>query len=327
MRRTHAHGPRERGERAHRGGAIERQRAAREGLPRDRPHGDERIGDRGRSTAAVARGSGIGARALGPHLQHAAGIDARDRAAARADRVHVERRTQHGHAGDLAGAASRQAIAAGVPSAEERAIGRGAADIERERAREAARARGRERGAQSRGRPRQQLPHGLMRSLRDGRGAAVRQHDLEFGLRTGRSHLREIARDARRQERVGGRRGEALVLADLGHERTRGRDGHAEARERSRQRPLVRRVRPRVQQSDGDRLGSRGAHATYEVGDRTRREQPLDRPPGAQALRDAEAARARHERRRAPRLQRVQIGTILPPDSRARPRSPRWSRT
>jgi hypothetical protein len=171
---------RERRHDALRRGAVERERAARERVAGDGAEHHERVGHRGRAGISIAGGPRVGAGALRPHAQHAARIDACDRAAARAHRVHVERRQQHRHARHLAAAAPRQAVAAGVAAAEEGAVRGRAADVERERALEAARARGCERRAQPGRGPGEELAHGLARGLLGRGGAAVGEHDLDF---------------------------------------------------------------------------------------------------------------------------------------------------
>ena len=287
--------------------AIQRERTARERVERQAPEHDQRVGERRRAAAAVARRTGVRAGAPRPHREQPARIHARDRAAPGADRVHVENRQQHREARDLAPAPPRQ-IALDV-----RAIRRRAADVDRERALEAARARRVTRGAQAAGRPREQLAHRLARRAARRRGAAVREHDLDARRGATRERL-EVARDARLEIRVRDRGREALELAQLRTQLGRASDRHAERGEPRAQRRLGAPAGVRMEQADRDRLGREPLHAAREPA----RGRPAPRVPAlaarARALRDADAPLARHERRDAPRRERVEIRPVLPAD-------------
>ena len=105
---------------------------------------EEQVGVRHRgvlAAAVVAGGPRLGARGARADAQRPAGVGARDRAAARADRVHVDHRMADRHAGD-------DGIGRGLRLAADhrRHVGARAAHVEREQVVIAAR-RARERGA------------------------------------------------------------------------------------------------------------------------------------------------------------------------------------
>ena len=132
-----------------------------------------RVRDR-RALAAlpVARRPGLGARALGAHAQRSAGVLPHDRAAARADRVHGDRREADGEAADLA-----LVLPPRLPVHDRADVGRGPAHVERERVREAGEL-GDSRGAHDpRGRAREQRERRVARRLAERRDAARGAHD------------------------------------------------------------------------------------------------------------------------------------------------------
>src|SRR5262249_59685459 len=82
-----------------------------------------------RAAASIAGGAGIGAGALGADIEKAAAVDPGDRAAARRNRGHVERRHVDLAAGDFAfGGLKRNA------ALDEGDVGRGAAHVESDEA-------------------------------------------------------------------------------------------------------------------------------------------------------------------------------------------------
>ena len=174
---------------------------------------------------AVAGGAGLGARALGSHLEGAARVDPRDAAAARADGGDVDHRHQHRVAADPGIARGGLVVVAVDHDAD---VGAGAAHVEGDEA-PASRVLRRPGAAQhAGGRPRHEGDDRHVRHHRRGRDAAVGPHDVE------------IARDARllqpvleaahvvahlgADEGVHGRRGEALELAELRRDPGRGGD-------------------------------------------------------------------------------------------------------
>ena len=117
---------------------VEPGAAAEEVVGIEQPEDQVGVGHgRRRAAPAVAGGPGLGAGALGADVQHAAGIDPRDRAAAGADADDVERLQRDALAGeppvggDLRGAADDQ-----------RDVGAGAAHVEQDQVGLADQARG-----------------------------------------------------------------------------------------------------------------------------------------------------------------------------------------
>ena len=81
--------------------ALQPRAAAQEVGRVEQPQDQIGVGHGGRlAAAAVAGGAGLGAGAVRPDMQHAAGIDPGDRAAARADADDVERLQRHPLAGE-----------------------------------------------------------------------------------------------------------------------------------------------------------------------------------------------------------------------------------
>ena len=287
--------------------AIERERAARERIPRDTPERDQRIGHGRRAFAPVARRSRIGPRALRAHVEQAARVHPGDRAAARAHGVHVEQRQQQRVAPDLARAPPWQL------ALHERAVGRCAADVERERALEPACARNFARSCEPRSRAREELPCGLARGLIGRSCTTVREHDLE--PRAARTLQRlDVARDARHEVGVGDGGREALVLADLGAQLRRYAHAEAGAPQRPRQRALVGGIGVGVKQPDRDGVGARALHGAHGARKRGARERDDALPPGAESLAHADPAFGGHQRLDAARSERVDVGPLLPAD-------------
>ena len=154
-------------------GAIEPRLAAEEALGIEKAEDEIGVGDRRLGAAApVAGGAGSRARALGPDVQHAAGIDARDRAAAGADAGDVDALQGDALAGEAAVGGDRR-----LAADDERDVGRGAAHVERDEvavaddARRILAAGDAARGAREHAAGRE--PH----RFRNGRDAAVRLDD------------------------------------------------------------------------------------------------------------------------------------------------------
>ena len=104
-----------------------------------------RVGDRRLRAAAVAGGARVRAGALGTDAQRAALVEARDRAAARADAEDVDGRAADGQAAD------DRLVALEDAAGTERDVRRRAAHVERDDAVEARRARQRERARDAAG--------------------------------------------------------------------------------------------------------------------------------------------------------------------------------
>jgi hypothetical protein len=251
--------------------------------------------------------TGIGARAAGSDGEQPAGVDRRDRAAARADGVHVEHGKQDREPRHVACPPPRQAIA------RERDVGRGPAHVERERGAEAGLARGAERRAQTRGRPRQELPHRLAQRRARRHPAAVRQHDLEART-AGLQQRVHVTRDARLEVRIHDRGREALVFPNLGTQLGRRRHRHAELARRACQAPLVAGRGVAVQQTDHQRLGTQTPRARDRAPDLGIEERHLGSPVWTTAGAHADASFPRDERRHAPGRERIQVRTILASD-------------
>ena len=78
---------------------VEVHASAEKGLRIETSQQEVRVGDGGLCSASKADWSRIGSRRLRSHAQHASGIEARNRTAARAGSVNVEHRHADGHAG------------------------------------------------------------------------------------------------------------------------------------------------------------------------------------------------------------------------------------
>ena len=145
------------------------------------------------AAAAVGGRPRHGAGRARPDLEGAGLVDEGDRAAAGADRVHVDHRHQHGEARDPGVARGRLAEAALRHDAD---IGRGAADVEGDEvapARQAARPVAADHAGR---RAREQGEHRPLGHHAGRRDAAVRRHDAQVGLeaRGARSPIRAASR-------------------------------------------------------------------------------------------------------------------------------------
>ncbi|GIU87056.1 MAG: hypothetical protein KatS3mg009_1571 [Acidimicrobiia bacterium] len=249
-----------------------------------RPSTQVRVGDRGVAPAApVAGRAGHRARAARPDGQRAARVEGRDRAPARADRVHVERGEPDREAADDA---LRRRL--GDAAAHEAHVGARPAHVEGHRVREPARACDGGRGAHAAGRARQQQRRGQARGLARGDEPARRGHHQH--RRRDAVDRPEVRRARRAQERVDDGRDHPLVLAELRGHLVRRDRVEAARPQRLRDRALVRGGEIGVQQAHRDRLdvlGQRGQAAVPGL---------QHRPVGTDAFRDLEPQLARHQR-------------------------------
>ena len=197
-------------ERVARGGDLEPAQTGERGAVVDAAQYEVRVGHRRRSApASVARGSGVGARALGSDHERATGIEPGDGTSARADRVDVERGQPDREPTD-----SERGRGLGDAAAHQADVGAGAAHVEGDRVRVAARGRDRGAGAHATGRSRQQQARGHARGVTNADEPAGRRHH---------EHLCGHARDAFEirtaygpQVRVDNGGDHAFVLAELG---------------------------------------------------------------------------------------------------------------
>ena len=240
---------------------VERHAAAQEVAAVEAAQHDVGVGHGGAVAATAVGGrSRHGAGRARPDLEGAGLVDEGDRAAAGADRVHVDHRHQHGEARDPGVARGGLAEAALRDDAD---IGRGAADVEGDEvasARQAARPVAADHAGR---RTREQGEHGPF-GHHAGRGdAAVRRHDAQIGLEARGADLqfqpRHVVAHLGADEGVHRRRREALELAELRRHRRGGRGealGIFLAHDRERAR-LVRGIEVGEQEADGDRLHAR----------------------------------------------------------------------
>ena len=292
---------------------VEADLAAEE-VPRVQPAEHEvRVRDRRLgAAAAVADRPRVGARALRPDAQEAARVDPGDRAAAGADLDEVDdgrpyRVAREGHAADPGARMAADVVvlrhrrAAVLDQADLR--GR-AAHVEGEDVRTAERLPEVRRRDHARGRPR--LDH-EDRPAAGGVGAedaAARLHheQLRLHARVGEPLLdpREVALDDRPDDGVDDGRGGAQVLAELGSDLGRERDGDAGQllREDGADPLLVSRVDVRVQQADRDRLDLLAPHQRGRLAHRVVVERHEHLAGGPEALAHADRAVARDERLR-----------------------------
>ena len=171
---------------------VERHAAAQEVAAVEAAQHDVGVGHGGAVAAAAVGGrSRHGAGRARPDLEGAGLVDEGDRAAAGADRVHVDHRHQHGEARDPGVARRRLAEAALRHDAD---VGRGAADVEGDEvapARQAARPVAADHAGR---RTREQGEHGPF-GHHAGRGdAAVGRHDAQVGLEARGADLRFSSR-------------------------------------------------------------------------------------------------------------------------------------
>ena len=238
------------------GGRVDVERhAAAQQLGRQVAQHDMRIGDRrALAAAAVGRRTGIGAGALRADGQ-GAGIDLGDRAAARADRHHVDHRQGQRPFADVALLGERDAAVL-----DQADVGAGAADIDGDDVLDAARRGDVARADHAGGRARQGRQG---RRAADGGGAgdaAVRLHQQQrrddMLVEQALLQARDVGRDAGHHHGVEHRGQRALVLAH--HRQHVGRGGDRDAGQLGPQDvgdlALVRRVGEGMQQADRDRL-------------------------------------------------------------------------
>jgi hypothetical protein len=285
------------------GGArqIERHRAPEEAGGVDPAEHEIGVGD-GRLGAAprVTDRPGIGARALRAEGECAARVDPRDRSAAGTHFLDVDHRDPDGMAVHLV-LVRRLHLAA----LDDRALGGGAAHVERDqpvRAEDAGQART---ARHAGGRPGLHRVHGLRSRGIEREGAAVRLGDQELAAEATRleplTDGAEVAVHDRLNVRVHDGRAGALVLAPLLGDPVRRRDG--DARELTGHdlggALLVGRIAIREQEDDRDRLDAVGGELARGGAHRllVQRRQHLARR--GQAPGNFAAAAARHERRGA----------------------------
>ncbi len=246
--------------------------------------------------APVARGPGHRARALRPHVEDAARVHPRDRAAARAERVDVDARQR-----DLARAHRLVAGEVRLAALEQRDVGAGAAHVEGDEVALAEQAGGVPASRDAARRAREHRARGQPHRVRDGGDAAVRLHDQHVALVAGLAQARAQAAQVAAQHRahVGVHHGgaEALVLLDL-REHVRG-ERHVgvgqEAREQLPGLALVARIAVGVQVADRDRADARRAQPADRRLRRGLRERRLHGAVEAHPLGHVEPPRARHQ--------------------------------
>ena len=270
---------------------------------------------------AVAGGAGLGARALRPHLEGAAGIGAGDAAAAGADGGDVDHRHEHRVAADPGVARGGLVVAAVDHDAD---VGAGAAHVEGDEAPPAGMLRRPGAAQHAGGRPRHEGDDRHVRHHRRGRDAAVRPHDVEIArdapLLQPVLEAAHVVAHLGADEGVHRRRGEALELAELRRDPGRGGDeGLGPFLQHDGPRALlVRGVDVGEEEADGDRLYAlvaqrpRGlAHALFV--ERLQHVALRRHPP----LLHGEAVAAAHQRARLPRdvlHDRVVLGPLVTAD-------------
>ena len=192
-----------------------------------------RIGHRRFRARAVTCGARIRARALRPHSQKSARIDARDRSAARAHGVNIEHRDADRIAVDrrLRGMA-RDAV-------NQAHVGRCAAHIESQHASEPAGARGFQRSHQSARRTGQHRAHRMLPRIASRKEPAVRLHDRYAPSLRRALQLSEIALHQRTDVSIDQRGRASFILANLRADFVRRAKIHALLRQRLRGGPLV----------------------------------------------------------------------------------------
>ncbi len=184
------------------------------------------VGDRGLLAAApVARRPRVGARRARAHAQGAARVAPGDRAAAGADRVHVDHRQRERAAAHLApvpdrrrAAADQRHVAGGAAHVEPHRVAAGRAAPRPPRRRPGPTARSRSRGAPRLAR--RAVPP--LESITSGSGSPASRGPL--------GQAREVAAQQRRQRGVHDGRGAALVLAEHARGLVRGRHVHVAER-------------------------------------------------------------------------------------------------
>ncbi len=261
------------------------------------------IGDGGSFTAEpVARGTRVGARALGTDAQHPALVDPRDRAAAGADRADVD----HGDLDRQPELDFKIRREADAPVDHGRAVRRRAAHVERHRARQSQFGRDLARRDDAACRPGQRQLHRLRTGGVEAHLATVRldQHHRrdDAACDQALAHRAQVALQHRLHVGVGKRGGGAFVFLPLRQHVVGNR--HRQVRQRRLQaiahRTLVGGIDVGEQQVDGHRLdlavGGDGGHRGVDAG-HIQRQQDLAR--GEQAFIDLEAVAAQDQRFRA----------------------------
>ena len=257
------------------------------------------------TSAAVARRSRIGARALRPHTQRTARVTPDQRPPARADRLQVDRGQPERKPGDLA-----LGRPAGLAADDQAHVRGRPAHVERDRILDPGQPRDPRRADHARSRSGHERKRRVRGRLSESRDPARGPHHERLGQpgrRAGAPERLEVAGDGRPEVGVDGRRRGPLVLAELRRDLVRRDDASA------RQSPphlrgdrtLVRRIAKGEEQADRDRL-----HVVAEHRQRVeleRRDQALGPDPLAHAV----AALQRDERLGVRIAQPVQVRAVL----------------
>ena len=249
------------------------------------------------AAAAVADRAGIGAGTVGSDLQDAGLGDARDRAAAGADRVDVDHRHANRHAvGDVLLRRQR-----GLAAADQGHVEAGAAHVAADQvgmARLLADAGGGERAGR---RSRHHGLHGIVGGGLAAHRAAIALHDQKLGGEAGELQLllqpAEIARHDRLDVAVDRGRRAALELANLAQDVGADRDegiGPELARDLAGA-PFVRRIDVGMQEADDQRLGAAGDQKTDGASHGFLVERRQDVAAGVEALGHFDTQLARDE--------------------------------
>ena len=251
-------------------------------------------------TAAVAHRSGHRARALGTDLERARN-DARDRPAARADRLHVD----HRQPDQVAMMPVPPRLHLGRARAHQADVVARAAHVDRDEVADARRVRHRGRAVHAAGRTRAHDRDRLLGDVAPRHDPAVRLHDEQLAREAGGAEppveRAEVALDPRADVGVHERRARALELGRRRHHLVRerhhdagqlfGRDlAHAS---------LVRGVDEREEEDDGERIDALELHATERAPDRFLVERHDDAALEVEPLGHAVAPSPRADRRRS----------------------------
>ena len=308
-----------------RGAAVQRHGAAEEVAGVEVAEHQVGVGHRRPLAAApVARGAGLGARALRAHLGQAHAVDVRDRAAAGADLDELDDRHQERQpAAALEAPHARHLELARdlrLAVVDEADLGGGAAHVEGEHAGGAGGARVVRGGRGAAGRSGLHQPDRDLARRLDGAGAAAREHQQELaGEALGAQLLAqraEVALHHAEDVGVGDRGGGALVLADLA--RDHGRQRHAQPGralpQPSRHRLLVGGIAVGVEQRDGDGLDARRPQALDDGVHLGRGERRALAAVGQHPRAEAQAQAGRHQRLRLLEGEVVGVVAGLAPD-------------
>ena len=156
----------------------ELQRTGREIIRIDIAQDDRCIGHRRLlAAAAVAGGTGLRARGVGPDPERAGGIDPRDRPAARPDRVHIDHRHAYRISADLAFGPDER-----LPAADQGDVAARPADIDGDQIVDPGRAADLQATDDTGRGARQEEPHRTLPGDGGGADAAARLHDLKRRL-------------------------------------------------------------------------------------------------------------------------------------------------